>query len=237
MSHRLKLTRFLFFFIFFTNLISAAQSFPEQFYMEYELTQANKFIGNITIQYVSKNKDYSLNAITEGQGILRLLGNRELYSAGRINNIGFIPKIFRLKNIKKPKKNIVAIFQPSSKKIEINYKDQTSFLDLKPRNLDLAVYLYQFNFEKRNQPEYNFTVLDGKKIRDYRYTKIRDEIIEVKNKPILTELYEGKIVSKENSKHYVWISKGKYRIPLKLKLMTTFGVTIEQRMVKTSLPL
>ena len=28
-----------------------------------------------------------------------------------------------------------------SKKIEIKYKDQTSFLDLKPRNLDLAVYL------------------------------------------------------------------------------------------------
>ena len=237
MSHRLKLTRFLFFLIFFTKFISAAQDFPDQFYMEYELTQAKKNIGNITVKYKNKNKNYSLNAITEGQGILRLLGNRELYSEGIINSKGFTPKIFMLKNIKKPRKNIVAIFQPSSKKIEIKYKDQTSLLDLKPRNLDLAIYLYQFNFEKRNQPEYNFTVLDGKKIRDYGYTKIRDEIIEVNDKPIATELYEGKIVAKENSKHYVWISKGKYRIPLKLKLMTNFGVTIEQRMVKTSLPL
>ena len=69
--------------------------------------------------------------------------------------------------------------------------------------MDLAIYLYQFNFEKRNQKEYSFTVLEGKKIRDYGYKKIRDEIIEVNNKRIVAELYEGKILSKENSKHYV----------------------------------
>ena len=103
--------------------------------------------------------------------------------------------------------------------------------------MDLAIYLYQFNFEKRNQKEYSFTVLEGKKIRDYGYKKIRDEIIEVNNKRIVAELYEGKILSKENSKHYVWISKGKYRVPLKLELMTNLGVTIKQKIVKTNLPL
>ncbi len=237
MSFRLKSTRFLFLLIFFTNLISAAQNFPDKFYMEYELKQTNKFIGNINIKYESKNKNYSLKATTEAHGILRLMGNRELYSEGIINNSGFIPKIFKLNNIKKPKKNIVAIFQPSPKKIKIKYKGQTSLLELKPKNLDLAIYLYQFNFEKRNQKEYSFTVLEGKKIRDYGYKKIRDEIIEVNNKRIVAELYEGKILSKENSKHYVWISKGKYRVPLKLELMTNLGVTIKQKIVKTNLPL
>jgi len=205
--------------------------------MEYELTQSRKFVGTMTIEYENKNKNYSFKAVTEGQGILRLLGNRELYSKGIINNKGFYPKKFELKNIKKPKKDITAIFQPSSKKIEVKYKGETSFLDLKPKVLDFAIYLYQFNFEKKNQDNYKFNVLEGKKVREYEYKKIRDEIVNFNNKDRVTEMYEGRIVTKEKSKHYVWISKGEYRVPLKLSVGTDFGVTINQTVVKTNLPL
>jgi len=237
MNHKLKLNRFFLLFIVFTNLVSAAQNFPDQFYMEYELTQSSKFIGTMTIKYENKNKNYSFKAVTEGQGILRLLGNRELYSEGIINNKGFHPKKFELKNIKKPKKDITAIFQPSSKKIEVKYKGETSFLDLQPKALDFAIYLYQFNFEKKNQDNYNFNVLEGKNVREYEYKKIRNEIINFNNKDRVTEMYEGRIVTKEKSKHYVWISKGEYRVPLKLSVGTDFGVTINQTIVRTNLPL
>ena len=237
MSHKLKLNRLFLLFIFFTNLVSAAQNFPDQFYMEYELTQSSNFVGTMTIKYESKNKNYAFKAVTKGQGILRLLGNRELYSNGVINNKGFYPKKFELKNIKKPKKNIIAIFQNTSKKIKIKYKGETSFIDLKPKALDLGIYLYQFNFEKKNKDKYSFRVLEGKKIREYEYNKIRDEVILVNNKDKATELYEGRIITKENSTHYVWISKGKYRVPLKLSFSTDFGFTVNQRIVKTNLPL
>ena len=237
MSHKLKLNRLFLLFIFFTNLVSAAQNFPDQFYMEYELTQSNNFVGTMTIKYESKNKNYAFKAVTKGQGILRLLGNRELYSKGVIDNKGFYPKKFELKNIKKPKKNITAIFQHTSKKIKIKYKGETSFMDLKPKALDLGIYLYQFNFEKKNKDKYSFNVLEGKKVREYEYNKIRDEIIVVNNKDKATELYEGRIITKKNSTHYVWISKGKYRVPLKLSMGTDFGLTINQRIVKTNLPL
>ena len=53
----------------------------------------------------------------------------------------------------------------------------------------------------------------------------------------LTEMYEGKIISKENSTHYVWISKGKYRVPVKLRVSTDFGLLMDQVMVKTNLAL
>ena len=119
MSHKLKLNRFLLIFFFIANLVSAAQDFPDKFYIEYELTQTDKFIGTMIIKYESKNKSYSFEAVTEGKGILRLLGNRVLYSTGEINNKGFIPKKFELKNIKKPKKDIIAIFKTASEKIEI----------------------------------------------------------------------------------------------------------------------
>ena len=237
MNHKLKLNRFFLLFIFITNLVSAAQNFPDQFYMEYELTQSSKFVGTMTIKYENKNKNYSFKAVTEGQGILRLLGNRELHSKGIINNKGFYPNKFELKNIKKPKKDITAIFQPSSKKIEVKYKGETSFLDLQPKALDFAIYLYQFNFEKKNQDNYNFNVLEGKNVREYEYKKIRNEIINFNNKDRVTEMYEGRIVTKEKSKHYVWISKGEYRVPLKLSVGTDFGVTINQTIVRTNLPL
>jgi len=205
--------------------------------MKYELTQSSKFVGTMTVEYISKNKNYSLKAVTEGQGILRLLGNRELYSKGTINNKGFSPKKFEVKNIKKPKKDIIAIFQPSLKKIEIKYKGEKSLVKMKPKNLDLAIYLYQFNFEKKNQKKYNFSILEGKKIREYEYKKIKDEMIEFNNKAIATVLYEGRIIDKENSEHHVWISKGEYRVPLKLRLSTNFGLTINQKIVETNLPL
>ena len=101
----------------------------------------------------------------------------------------------------------------------------------------MGIYLYQFNFEKKNKDKYSFNVLEGKKVREYEYNKIRDEIIVVNNKDKATELYEGRIITKKNSTHYVWISKGKYRVPLKLSLGTDFGLTINQRIVKTNLPL
>ena len=50
-------------------------------------------------------------------------------------------------------------------------------------------------------------------------------------------MYEGKIISKENSTHYVWISKGKYRVPVKLRVSTDFGLLMDQVMVKTNLAL
>ena len=139
MSRKLKLTKLLFLFILFINLVNAAQTFPDQFYMKYELTQSSKFVGTMTVEYISKKNNYSLKAVTKGQGILRLLGDRVLYSKGTINNKGFSPKRFEVKNIKKPKKDIIAIFQPSLKKIEIEYKGEKSFVKMKPKNFDLAI--------------------------------------------------------------------------------------------------
>ncbi|NQW34499.1 MAG: hypothetical protein HQ470_01675, partial [Methylophilales bacterium] len=56
-------------------------------------------------------------------------------------------------------------------------------------------------------------------------------------KKVAVELYEGRIVEKEDSIHYVWVSKGKYRVPVKLRVMTDVGLLIDQTVVRTSLAL
>ena len=237
MSHKFRLSNLVLLTTLFFAPSIAAQPFPENFHMIYELRQEDKSVGKMLVEYKSKNSKYELKAVTEGDGILRLLGNRDLNSKGKITNSGFFPNVFEVKNIKKPNKNILAIFNSLSKKIEIKYNNEISTLDLGVQDLDLAIYLYQFNFEKTDQGIYKFNVLEGKKRREYEYKKVRDEAIQMEKTTLLTEMYEGKIISKENSTHYVWISKGKYRVPVKLRVSTDFGLLMDQVMVKTNLAL
>ncbi|MFL3023224.1 MAG: DUF3108 domain-containing protein [Methylophilaceae bacterium] len=84
---------------------------------------------------------------------------------------------------------------------------------------------------------YNFEVFQGKKTRTYSYKKIKDESIEINKKIIEAELYEGVIIGKEKSVHHVWISKNNYRVPIKLTIPTDLGLTVNQELVSTNLPI
>jgi hypothetical protein len=237
MIRPLKLSSLVFIVIFLSQQIWAQQLLPDQFTMEYELKQSDQNVGKMFIQYKSQNKKYSLRAVTEGEGFLKLLGNRELLSEGLVTSKGFSPRLFAVKNIKRPNKDINGTFNIATNKINIQYRGEESSFDLKPRDLDLAVYLYQFNYEKKGQEIYRFNVLEGKRIREYEYKKIRDEVIDISAKKVAVELYEGQILEKEDSIHYVWVSKGKYRVPVKLRVMTDVGLLIDQTVVRTSLAL
>ena len=50
-----------------------------------------------------------------------------------------------------------------------------------------------------------------------------------------TELYEGEIISVKNSKHFIWLSKSAYRIPIKIRLKMKGGLMIDQNLKKTDL--
>ena len=95
----------------------------------------------------------------------------------------------------------------------------------------------QFNLNKISNESYNFKVFQGKKTRTYSYKKIKDESIEINKKIIEAELYEGVIIGKEKSVHHVWISKNNYRVPIKLTIPTDLGLTVNQVLVSTNLPI
>ena len=236
MNLSLKLFRYLWVVIF--SLLSfsvGAQLFPKSFHSEYQLLQKSNNLGRVIVDFNQKNNQYEIKAITKAEGILKLLGNREVISKGKLSVDGFSPLIFKLKNKKKPKKNILAVFDSKDKQVKLTYKQETKNIVLKEKHFDVLTYLYQFNFESLSKKKYTFEVVDGKKSRTYLYNKVRSELVTTSAGSLEADVYEGEIKGKSNSIHYIWVLREPYRIPLKIEIKTDIGINIEQILVKTNL--
>ena len=236
MNLSLKLFRYSWVVIFLLCPFSVgAKLFPKNFHSEYQLKQQNNNLGRVIVDFNQKNNKYEIKAITKAEGILKLLGDREVVSKGQLSIDGFSPKIFELKNKKKPKKNILAVFDSKDKQVKLTYKQETKNILLKKKHFDVLTYLYQFNFESLSKKNYIFEVVDGKKSRTYLYNKVRSELMTTNAGSLEADVYEGEIKGRSNSIHYIWILREPYRIPLKIEIKTDIGINIEQILVKTNL--
>jgi len=236
MNLSLKLFRYLWVVIFSLCSFSVgAKLFPKNFHSEYQLLQKSNNLGRVIVDFNQKDNQYEIKAITKAEGILKLLGDREVISKGQLTIDGFSPQIFELKNKKKPKKNILAVFDSKDKQVKLTYKQQTKNILLKEKHFDVITYLYQFNFESLSKKNYIFEVVDGKKSRTYLYNKVRSELITTSAGSLEADVYEGEIKGKSNSIHYIWVLREPYRIPLKIEIKTDIGINIEQILVKTNL--
>ena len=236
MNLDLKLFRYLWVVVFSLCSFSVgAKLFPKNFHSEYQLLQKGNNLGRVIVDFNQKNNQYEIKAITKAEGILKLLGDREIVSNGKLGKDGFSPKKFELKNKKKPKKNILAIFDYKNRQVKLTYKQETKNIFLKENHFDVLTYLYQFNFESLSKKNYIFEVVDGKKSRTYLYSRVRREFVKTITGSLEADVYEGEIKGKNNSTHYVWILREPYRIPLKIEIKTDIGINIEQILVKTNL--
>ena len=236
MNLSLKLFRYSWVVIFLLCPFSVvAKLFPNNFHSEYQLKQQNNNLGRVIVDFNQKNNQYEIKAITKAEGILKLLGDREVVSKGQLSIDGFSPQIFELKNKKKPKKNILAVFDAKGKQVKLTYKKETKNILLKEKHFDVLTYLYQFNFESLSKKNYIFEVVDGKKSRTYLYNKVRSELVTTSAGSLEADVYEGEIKGKSNSIHYIWVLREPYRIPLKVEIKTDIGINIEQILVKTNL--
>ena len=236
MSLNLKLFKYLWVVIFSLYPFNInAKLFPKNFHSEYQLLQESSNLGKVIVDFKQKNNKYEIKATTKAEGILKLLGDREVISKGQLSIDGFSPKIFELKNKKKPKKNILAVFDAKYRQVKLTYKQETKSIALKEKHSDVLTYLYQFNFEPLSKKKYIFEVINGKKSRTYLYNKVRSEFISTIYGSLEADVYEGEIKEKSNSTHYLWILREPYRIPLKIEIKTDIGINIEQILVKTNL--
>lgn len=236
MNLSLKLFKDLSFLLFLLCAFSAeAKLFPKNFHSEYKLLQKSNNLGRVIVDFNQKNNQYEIKAITKSEGILKLLGDREVISKGQLNIDGFSPKIFKLKNKKKPKKNVLAVFDYKDEQVKLTYKQETKNILLKEKHFDVLTYLYQFNFESLSKKKYTFEVVDGKKSRTYLYNKVRSEFIKTIFGSLEVDVYKGEIKGRSNSTHYLWILRSPYRIPIKIEIKTDIGIDIEQILVKTNL--
>ncbi len=247
MNHKYKLSKYLLVLVLFSQSLFAFKKLPENFYIDYELFQFIKLrnievektqisSGEIKLQYVKKNKQYDLNVLLKTKKFLKFFGDKDIQSIGLVSNEGLLFNSFLVNDLKKPKKNISVTYDRKNDKLKINYKKKLTEKKYVGNLLDIPTLILQFHFEK-TKPKYSFDFLEGKKIRNIKYKKIMDESIRINGRNFSTELYEGEITSVKNSNHFVWLSKGDYRIPIKIRLKMKGGLMIDQNLKKTNLKL
>ena len=247
MNHKYKLSKYLLVLVLFSQSLFAFKKLPENFYIDYELFQFIKLrnievektqisSGEIKLQYIKKNKQYDLNVLLKTKKFLKFFGDKDIQSIGLVSNEGLLFNSFVVNDLKKPKKNISVTYDRKNDKLKINYKKKLTEKKYVDNLLDIPTLILQFHFEK-TKPKYSFDFLEGKKIRNIKYKKIMDESIRINGRNFSTELYEGEITSVKNSNHFVWLSKGDYRIPIKIRLRMKGGLMIDQNLKKTNLKL
>ena len=247
MNHKYKLSKYLLVLVLFSQSLFAFKKLPENFYIDYELFQFIKLrnievektqisSGEIKLQYIKKNKQYDLNVLLKTKKFLKFFGDKNIQSIGLVSDEGLLFNSFLVNDLKKPKKNISVTYDRKNDKLKINYKKKLTEKKYVGNLLDIPTLILQFHFEK-TKPKYSFDFLEGKKIRNIKYKKIMDESIRINGRNFSTELYEGEITSVKNSNHFVWLSKGDYRIPIKIRLRMKGGLMIDQNLKKTNLKL
>ena len=165
---------------------------------------------------------------------LKFFGDKDIQSVGLVSNKGLLFNSFLVNDLKKPKKNISVTYDRKNDKLKVDYKKKLTEKKYVGNLLDIPTLILQFHFEK-TKPTYTFNFLEGKKVRNIEYKKIKDESIRINERNFQTELYEGEITSVKNSKHFIWLSKSAYRIPIKIRLKMKGGLMIDQNLKNTDL--
>jgi hypothetical protein len=245
MNHKYKLSKYLLVLVLFSQSLFAFKKLPENFYIDYELFQFIKLrnieventqisSGEIKLQYKQKSKKYDLNVFLKTKKFLKFFGDKDIQSIGFVSNKGLLFNSFLVNDLKKPKKNISVTYDRKNDKLKVDYKKKLTEKKYVGNLLDIPTLILQFHFEK-TKPTYTFNFLEGKKVRNIEYKKIKDESIRINERNFQTELYEGEITSVKNSKHFIWLSKSAYRIPIKIRLKMKGGLMIDQNLKNTDL--
>ena len=247
MISKYKLARFLLVLCVISNGLLASNKLPEDFFINYELFQFIKLrnvdiektqilSGEINLKFKSKSKIHNINIQLLTKKFLKLYGDKTLRSEGFISKKGLLFETFQVKDLKKPKKNILVVFDRKKDNLKVDYKKQTTEKKYVGNLLDIPTLFLQFHFEE-SKPKYTFDFIEGKKIRRVEYKKIKDEKITINGNVYLTELYEGIVPLVKNSEHFIWLSKENYRIPIKIRFKLKGGLMIDQKIKKTNLVL
>ena len=245
MKHKYKFSKYLLVLVLFSQTLFAFKKLPENFYIHYELFQFIKLrnievektrisSGEIKLQFNQQEKQYDLNVLLKTKKFLKFFGDKDIQSIGFLSKKGLLFNTFIVNDLKKPKKNILVNYDRKKDNLKFEYKRKITEKKYVGNLLDIPSLILQFHFEKSKQ-KYSFDFVEGKKINNIKYKKIKDESITINGKSYLTELYEGEISLAKNSKHFVWLSKGTYRVPIKIRLKMKGGLMIDQNLKNTDL--
>lgn len=227
-------TKLFIFSILFLSL-GWTKELPNKIYLQYQLKYEDQNLGLIQANYQSKNKTYELNAVSDFQGAMKLLGNYEIKSYGQLNGNHLQPKKIERINLKK-NKQVTTEIDYLNKKIIIDKKNKKKIYELQENTQDIMTYFFEINAYKKLPEKFMFNILDSDNYNQYEYQFIKNEEVKILDEIINTKVYVGSINQAEE-KHYLWISDSSYRIPVKIITQTPIGILVDQVLIDTSLQL
>lgn len=227
-------TKLFIFSILFLSL-GWTKELPNKIYLQYQLKYEDQNLGLIQANYQSKNKTYELNALSDFQGAMKLLGNYEIKSYGQLNGNHLLPKKIERINLKK-NKQVTTEIDYLNKKIVIDKRNKKKIYELQENTQDIMTYFFEINAYKKLPEKFMFNILDSDNYNQYEYQFIKNEEVKILDEIINTKVYVGSINQAEE-KHYLWISDSNYRIPVKIITQTPIGILVDQVLIDTSLQL
>ena len=231
----MKTKLFIFSILFLSLSLGWTKELPNKIYLQYQLKYEDQNLGLIQANYQSKNKTYELNAVSNFQGAMKLLGNYEIKSYGQLNGNHLQPKKIERINLKK-NKQVTTEIDYLNKKIIIDKKNKKKIYELQENTQDIMTYFFEINAYKKLPEKFMFNILDSDNYNQYEYQFVKNEEVKILDEIINTKVYVGSINQAEE-KHYLWISDSSYRIPVKIITQTPIGILVDQVLIDTSLQL
>ncbi len=227
-------TKLFIFSILFLSL-GWTKELPNKIHLQYQLKYQEQNLGLISANYQATNKTYELNAVSDFEGAMKLLGNYEIKSYGHLNGEHLQPKKIERINLKKNKQVITEI-DYLNKKIVIDKRNKKKIYELQENTQDIMTYFFEINAYKKMPEKFIFNILDSDSYNQYEYQFLKNEKVKIQDEVINTKVYVGRINQAEE-KHYLWISDSNYRVPVKITTQTPIGILVDQVLIKTSLQL
>ncbi len=186
---------------------------PKTVSLTYQLLRNDKPLGQVTETFQQQGNQYKIISIIEGTGLMALAGKRVLTSQGNVTSEGLQPIRFEQRQGENEQKSVVSNFDWSKGELTVKSKGNTYTQSLLKGTLDLASYPYQWMFNPPNSQDISVMLTQGKKVREYRYRMIEQDVILMLNNQSyqtvtltnsgLTDASEEKIISLSRQHEYL----------------------------------
>ena len=221
--------RYLYASLLFLIWVLPVQAAPKSVTMTYQLLRNDKPIGQVTETYQQQGNQYKIVSVTEGTGLMALAGKRVLTSQGLITNEGLQPLHFEMRQGDNERKSINSDFDWSKNEITIHAKGNTYTQNLPKATQDLASYPYQWMFNPPSSEDIAVTLNNGKKIREYRYRMIeQDVILMVNNQSYQTVVLSNAGLSDSTEEKIISLSRQHANLPIRILIRDENGSVTEQ---------
>ena len=202
---------------------------PKSVTLSYQLLRNNKPLGQVTETYQQQGNQYKIVSVTEGAGLMALAGKRVLISQGLVTADGLQPVRFEMRQGDTERKSVTSDFDWTNGEITIRVKGNMYTQSLPKGTLDLASYPYQWMFTPPNSEDIAVLLNNGKKLREYRYRMVeQDVILLLNNQSFQTVTLSNAGLSDGVEEKVISLSRQHAYLPVRILIRDESGNVTEQ---------